>query len=228
MLELRNLTKQFRHPSGELLNVVHIEKFIARPGEQIILAGASGSGKTTLLHLIAGLLSPSAGEIAWNGKRIDTLPETKRTTWRAQNVGYVFQKFNLLPGLSVIENIMAASVLSGHPFGKTIQAKVKSLLSQVGLVGRANDRPQRLSTGEQQRVAVIRALINKPCLILADEPTASLDHDNAMIVLDLLQTLCHENQSTLLVATHDQDVKARFPHVYQLSRTGRASECCRY
>jgi ABC-type lipoprotein export system ATPase subunit len=220
MLQIRNLTKQFRHPDGGPLTAVRVEEFAAGPGEQVILAGPSGSGKTTLLHLIAGLMPPTAGEIRWDGEEIGALPEKKRDAWRAHNLGYVFQNFNLLSSLSVMENIMVASVFGGKPFGKEQQSAAAGLLARVGLADRAGAKPFRLSTGEQQRVAVVRALINKPRLILADEPTASLDRSNADIVLELLRRLADECGSTLILATHDPDVVARFPRVFALHRPG--------
>ncbi|HEY3308145.1 MAG TPA: ABC transporter ATP-binding protein [Desulfuromonadaceae bacterium] len=221
MLEILNLVKQFRHPNGEMLTVTTVDQLQVEQGEQLILAGPSGSGKTTLLHLIAGLISPTTGEILWDGERIDHWPEDKRDVWRAYNVGYIFQNFNLLNGLSVLENILVAVAFGSQNSAKDRQKEIMELLVKVGLADRADEKPARLSTGEQQRVAVARALINKPRLILADEPTASLDRDNVKVVLELLQELCVQNHSTLVLATHDQEVMSRFGRVFEMRKQGR-------
>ncbi|EGO62528.1 ABC transporter ATP-binding protein [Acetonema longum] len=221
MLEIHNVTKQFFHPNGELLTASRVEELALAAGEQLILAGPSGSGKTTLLHLVAGLLSPTSGEICWEGKRLDTLSESKRDRWRADHMGYIFQNFNLLPALTVAENIMVAAALRSRSFGGEQRRQAKEMLALVGLEDKSDNKPAHLSTGEQQRVAVVRALINKPRLILADEPTASLDRDNAAVVLDLLQSLCRENHSSLILSTHDPAVMAQFPRIYEMRRTER-------
>lgn len=221
MLTIRDLIKEYRQPNGETVAAVAVRELVAGQGEQLVLAGPSGSGKTTLLHLIAGLLAPTAGEILWNGARIDQWPARKRDAWRTANVGYIFQNFNLLPGLSVGENVMVAAALGGRKFGGEQRRHVAAMLSRVGLADRTGHKPSQLSMGEQQRVAVVRALINAPRLILADEPTASLDRDNAAIVLDLLQALCRERDTMLILATHDRDVMARFGRVHALARPGR-------
>jgi putative ABC transport system ATP-binding protein len=221
MLEIHNLVKQFHHPNGELLTVTTVDQLRVEQGEQLILAGPSGSGKTTLLHLIAGLIAPTTGEILWDGERINHWPEDKRDAWRAHNVGYIFQNFNLLNGLSVLENILVAVAFGSQNSPKDRQNEIMELLVKVGLADRADEKPARLSTGEQQRVAVARALINKPRLILADEPTASLDRDNVKVVLELLQELCVQNHSTLVLATHDQEVMSRFGRVFEMRKQGR-------
>lgn len=222
MLTIKNLVKEYCQPNGETIVVADIKQFIANQGEQIVLTGPSGSGKTTLLHLIGGLIPPTSGEILWDGERIDSWSEPKRDAWRGGNVGYIFQSFNLLSGLNVMENIAIATALGGRKFDGGQRQRIFDMLTRVNLANRADHKPSQLSMGEQQRVAVIRALINKPRLILADEPTASLDRDNADIVLELLQTLCRENGSILLLATHDSDVKARFGQVYELQRPERS------
>lgn len=218
MLTLKNVVKEYRQPNGETVAVAKIGQLDIDPGDQLVLAGASGSGKTTLLHLIAGLIPLTSGEILWEGKRIDSLVERDQDAWRARNVGYIFQNFNLLPGLDVTENILVAAALGGRDAGGEQRRRIRDMLARVGLEKRADQKPARLSMGEQQRVAVVRSLINNPRLILADEPTASLDRDNASIVLDLLQTLCRERGSMLILATHDHDVIAHFQRVVELER----------
>ncbi|HMM21770.1 MAG TPA: ABC transporter ATP-binding protein [Selenomonadales bacterium] len=221
MLTIQKLIKEYRHPNGETIIAADIRELSVGQGEQLALAGPSGCGKTTLLHLIAGLASPTSGEIRWDGERIDSWPERKRDAWRAGNVGYIFQSFNLLPGLDVTENILVAAALGGRKPDAGQHRWTDEMLARVGLAERARHRPSRLSMGEQQRVAVIRALINSPRLILADEPTASLDRDNAAIILELLQALCREKGSMLILASHDRDVTARFERLHELKRPGR-------
>lgn len=221
MLEIRKLIKKVRQPDGEPLTIAAVEHLVVARGEQLIIAGPSGSGKTTLLHIIAGLTDPTAGELLWENKRIDILSPGERDVWRARNLGYIFQNFNLLTSLSAAENIMVAAAFGGEKRQDRRHQKSMRLLQQVGLADKAAYKPNRLSTGEQQRVAVARALVNNPALILADEPTASLDPANVKLVLQLLQTLCAENHSTLLLTTHDQEVMAGFPRMYEMRRPGR-------
>ncbi|QDR80972.1 ABC transporter ATP-binding protein YtrE [Sporomusa termitida] len=221
MLEVRSLIKKVHQPGGEPLTIAQVEHLFVAAGEQLIIAGPSGSGKTTLLHMIAGLTAPTAGELFWDKKRLDLLSAGERDTWRAHNLGYIFQNFNLLNSLSAVENIMVAAAFGGEKRQDRRHQKSMNLLLQVGLADKAAYKPNRLSTGEQQRVAVARALVNKPALILADEPTASLDRDNVKLVLKLLQALCAANHSTLLLATHDQEVIAGFPRIFAMRRPGR-------
>lgn len=221
MLEIHNLIKQYCHPSGETATVLDVADLVVHEGEQLIIAGPSGSGKTTLLHLIAGLLPPTAGEILWDGARLDRMPEAQRDRWRAQNIGYIFQSFNLLPALSAEENILAACAFAGRKWTDEYRKAAKELLARVGLIDKAHCKPSRLSMGEQQRVAVARALVNRPALILADEPTASLDQENIEKVLALIQSLCKEKNSTLLLATHDPIVLARFSRRYEMRSGGK-------
>ena len=220
MLEVCRLIKKVHQPGSEPITITRVEHLFVARGEQLIIAGPSGSGKTTLLHMIAGLTAPTAGELLWDRQRLDLLSENERDIWRARNLGYIFQNFNLLNSLSVVENIMVAAAFGGEKRQDRQYHKSMQLLLQVGLADKAGYKPDRLSTGEQQRVAVARALINKPALILADEPTASLDRDNVKLVLKLLQALCAENHSTLLLATHDQEVIAGFPRIYEMRRPG--------
>ena len=212
LLEISSLKKSFRGPEG-LQAIVEVPRFELADKAQAALAGESGSGKTTLLHLIAGILAPDAGSIKLNGSELATLSEGERDRVRAQNIGYIFQTFNLLPGYTCLEN-----VLLGMSFGPgTDRAFAEQLLKRVGLGDRLNHYPRQLSTGQQQRVAVARALANRPKLVLADEPTGNLDHANAREALKLIRETCRENDAALLLVSHDRDTLAGFESVVQLA-----------
>ena len=165
--------------------------------------------------MIAGLLSPSGGEIYFNGERIDNMPERERDLWRARNIGYVFQKLNLIEALTAEENILLAGYFAGGDMAE-LKRRAHDLLERVGLAGKKDVLPGKLSIGEQQRVAVVRAVINKPVLLLADEPTASLDAENSRIVLGLLRGLCSENGTALILSTHDEGVKQQFDEWFDI------------
>ncbi|WP_291429414.1 ABC transporter ATP-binding protein [Deinococcus sp.] len=169
------------------------------PGEVVAVTGPSGSGKSTLLHLLGGLDVPQSGEVWWAGERIDTLNTQVRATRRAGRVGLVFQHHYLLDDLTVLENVLIPSRLAGA----RDEARARDLLGRVGLGGRENDLPGVLSGGERQRVAVARALATRPAVVLADEPTGSLDRSNAHAVAGLLVGLARQEHSGVLFVTHD-------------------------
>ncbi len=215
LLEIKNVFKQVTEPSGEVITISHASNFTLDKGGQILLTGPSGSGKTTLLHMIAGLMQPSGGEIYFNGQRIDNMPERKRDLWRAKNIGYVFQKLNLIEALTAEENILLAGYFAGGDMA-ALKKRTHSLLERVGLAAKKDVLPGKLSIGEQQRIAVVRAVINAPVLLLADEPTASLDAENSSIVLELLRSLCTENNTALILSTHDESVKQQFSEWFDI------------
>ena len=194
-------------PQGPL-EILHIPAFEVASGERVVLHGPSGSGKTTLLHLISGLLTPTTGELEVAGVRLDSLTETDRDAFRARHVGYIFQSFNLLPGLSAIENIQLGMSLSR---GVADPDKARAMLAEVELTDRQHHRPDQLSIGEQQRVAVARALACEPTLLLADEPTGSLDEVRSREVMALLETASARHGCTLIAVSHDPAVVQRFP-----------------
>ena len=213
VLALRNVRKRFREADGNLLEVISLRQFELGVGEQAVLVGESGSGKSTLLNLIAGILLPDEGEIVVNGTDPTKLSEAARDRFRAANIGYVFQSFNLLQGFTALENVLLGQMF-GSGNGGTDRAV--QLLKSVGLEHRLHHKPRALSVGEQQRVAIARALVNAPPLVLADEPTGSLDVKNGMIVLDLLRRICTEGNHTLLLVTHDPQVMKSFEKVVRL------------
>jgi putative ABC transport system ATP-binding protein len=213
VLALRNVRKRFREADGNLLEVVSLQQFELGAGEQAVLVGESGSGKSTLLNLIAGILLPDEGEIVVNGTDPTKLSEAARDRFRAVNIGYVFQSFNLLQGFTALENVLLGQMFGGGNGGAD---RAVQLLKSVGLEHRLHHKPRALSVGEQQRVAIARALVNAPPLVLADEPTGSLDARNSMAVLDLLRRICTEGNHTLLLVTHDPQVMKNFERVVRL------------
>ncbi len=218
VLEVRDLTKAYTSPDGERLLVIDVPLFRMDFGTFVALQGSSGSGKTTFLNLIAGILRPDSGEIAVAGERITALSEAGRDRVRATGIGYVFQTFNLLQGYTALEN-----VLLGMMFGRGADAAfAKSLLERVGLRDRMNYKPRQLSVGQQQRVAVARALANHPKLVLADEPTGNLDRYHAGEALTLMQEVCREHGAALLLVSHDHEILRRFENAQDLAVLNRA------
>ncbi|KJR96621.1 MAG: ABC transporter ATP-binding protein [Peptococcaceae bacterium BRH_c4a] len=216
MIQVKNLEKWYQGPGGTRVLALSAPLLDLGAGEEMALSGPSGSGKTTLLHILAGLLLPGSGQVRVCGHDLRRMTEAARDRFRSAFIGYVFQRFNLLPGLSALENVMAAMAFGNAvpPLGRTQRAA--ELLALVGLEHRLRHRPGQLSSGEQQRVAVARSLANRPSLVLADEPTASLDTVNSRLVLKLLRELCHQHGSALLVASHDPLVLDLFPRQHQL------------
>lgn len=203
MIHLRNLCKSYREGT-QLREVLKYASLELKEGSFAALLGRSGSGKSTLLNLLAGLDRPDSGEI-WCGQRLlSALDEREFTLFRRRHVGFVFQFFHLFPTLTVLENLELILELAGS----NQHQRCQSLLERVGLWERRNSYPDRLSGGEQQRVAVARALVHEPELLLADEPTGNLDAENGRTVLQLLVDMSREQHVTLLVATHSPEVGA--------------------
>jgi putative ABC transport system ATP-binding protein len=207
MLNVVDLTKSFTAPEGGRAEIVRVPRFELAAGEQRALRGESGSGKTTFLHLIAGILAADGGRAEIDGVDMAALPEAKRDRLRADKLGYIFQTFNLLQGYTVLEN-----VLLGMSFGPrgVDRAHAIEMLGRVGLAHRLGHFPRQLSTGQQQRVAVARALANRPKLVLADEPTGNLDRVSSKEALALIREVCRENGAALLLVSHDDGVLAQF------------------
>lgn len=218
VLRVEALRKAYRSPDGEVTPVLDIPALELRAGEQVALRGASGSGKTTLLHIIAGILMPDSGRVLIDGADITAMGEARRDALRAERIGYVFQTFNLLQGYSALEN-----VLLGMMFGRGADAKAAAvLLERVGLGNRLSYRPRQLSVGQQQRVAVARALANHPRLVLADEPTGNLDPRHGAEALTLIRDVCREQGAALLLVSHDPAVLSQFDRVDDLAVLNRA------
>jgi putative ABC transport system ATP-binding protein len=216
-LTLKDVRKTFREPGGGQLPVLRIDSFALKPAEQVALVGESGGGKTTLLNVIAGITQPDSGSVLVDNVELTRLSEPARDRFRAERIGIVFQTFNLLPAFSALENVLLGMSFSG----KVDRAFARKLLEQVGLGHRLHHRPPQLSVGEQQRVAVARALANRPRLMLADEPTASVDIAHQQNILQLLQSACDEFKVALLLVTHSPEVAAQFPRVERLKDFNR-------
>jgi putative ABC transport system ATP-binding protein len=223
-VQLRNLKKDYVSPDGSVVPVIDVPEFDLADGQQIALKGSSGSGKTTLLNLIAGILAPDSGGILFEigGDRTDiaTLSEAQRDMFRGRNLGFVFQTHHLLPGFTALENVLLGMSFTGRAADPQW---ARHLLGEVGLSERLDYRPAKLSVGQQQRVAIARALANRPRLVLADEPTGSLDAHSAQAALDLIRKLAGEVSAALLLVSHDVQITAQFPHVVDLSELNKAS-----
>lgn len=209
MLAVEKLLKGYATPDGGRAEVVRVDAFDLAAGEQVALRGESGSGKTTFLNLIAGIVAADSGRVVLGGVDLEGLSEAGRDRLRAETLGYIFQTFNLLQGFTVEENVRL-----GMAFGRGVDnSRVRSLLERVGLSGRLRHYPRQLSTGQQQRVAVARALANRPRLVLADEPTGNLDRRNSTEALALIREVCREEGAALLLVSHDAEVLRQFGDV---------------
>ncbi|MFK7777256.1 MAG: ABC transporter ATP-binding protein [Gimesia sp.] len=213
-LLLENVKKSYREPDGSTLPILDIERFELKENEQIALIGESGSGKSTLLNVISGITTADSGKVTISGTEIASMAEVVRDRFRAERIGFVFQTFNLLPAFSALENVLLGMSFSRK---KPNRDRAKELLALVGLEHRLHHRPKQMSVGEQQRVAVARALANQPKLLLADEPTANVDVANQDTILKLLRDACSQNQIAMLLVTHSQEVANQFDRVETLS-----------
>ena len=206
MIVIKNLKKSFQNPETKIdYTILEIPSYEFKKGEKYALFGPSGIGKTTLLHIISGLLTPDSGELNVNGINISSLAEADRDQYRAKNIGYIFQSFNLLDGFTALENVMLGMLFTGQGSDKS---KAITALTKVGLADRLHYKPSQLSVGQQQRVSIARAIVNDPEIILADEPTGNLDPTNTKEILSLLfeQT----KDKTLIVVTHEEHVLNQF------------------
>ena len=204
IIQARDLCKTYSE--GDMaLRVFSGVNFEVRQGEFFALIGASGSGKSTLLNLLSGIDKPDSGRIAIDGTEITALDDKRQTLYRRENIGIVFQFFNLIPTLTVLENITLPSELGGARY-KAVEPRALTLLEQVGLADRAGAFPDKLSGGEQQRIAIARALVHEPRLVFADEPTGNLDDETGADVLDTLLNLTCRAGKTLVMATHSMDI----------------------
>lgn len=223
-LDVRGLRKGYLEGGRTHLVLDGVDATVAQ-GERVAILGPSGSGKSTLLNLICGIDLPDAGSVRLAGVELTSLSERERTLVRRHRVGFVFQFFNLLPTLTVRENLLLPVELKGA-VGQGDEARARELLERVGLADRAGAFPDRLSGGEQQRVAVARALVHRPDLVLADEPTGNLDEDTGARVADVLDELVRTDGRTLVVVTHSRELAARMDRVLRMSH-GRLEEAAR-
>jgi len=213
LLETRELSKYYS--IGERrIKVLQSIALTIRAGEFVVIAGSSGSGKTTLLSLLSGLDKPSGGRIILDGQDITDLTEDQLAPVRNRLTGFVFQAFYLIPSLNSIENIMFPAELYGD---RRAKEKAEQLLEKVGLSNRRNSFPEQLSGGEKQRVAICRALINKPKIVFADEPTGNLDSENSDRIIELFRSIHRDQKTTLVMATHNKAIAEQADRVYHLS-----------
>lgn len=215
VVQLRGVAKQFAL-GDSVVGALDAVSMAALAGQMTALVGPSGSGKTTILNLVGALDRPTSGSVAVAGEYLDRMNTDELADFRSRTVGFVFQNFNLIPVLTTLENVMLPSQISRSSDSDAIlRQRATSLLERVGLSAQVNQPVNRLSGGQMQRVAVARALMNRPKVILADEPTANLDHATSGKVLELLKTLCREEDAAVLIATHDPAV---LPHCRRIIR----------
>jgi ABC-type lipoprotein export system ATPase subunit len=220
---LQDIKKSFPLGHGHALEVLNVTSLALPVGSHTVLKGPSGAGKTTLLNLIAGIALPTSGRIQVNGTDLVPLPEPQRDRFRAAHIGYVFQTFNLLAPFTALENVMLAMHFANTIPRRGQRQRAVDLLSQLGLKTRLSHRPAQLSRGEQQRVAMARALANDPPVLLADEPCASLDAATAQVVLMALYNLCRERATTVLIVAHDTAALAGAAQVLDMREINRAT-----
>jgi len=199
-----------RYPGGEMLQFADLS---VAAGQHTLILGDSGSGKTTLLHILSGLLKPQAGSVQIDGQELYELSPRKLDIFRGQRIGLIFQEAHLVKSLTVKENLQIAQSFAGARVDHT---RIQEVLALLELDHKAHGYPSKLSRGQLQRAAIARAVVNHPAILVADEPTASLDDRNTERVLDLLLTQAAQHGATLIIATHDKRVKTRFEHTYQV------------
>ena len=214
LLRLENIEKAYRQGEVDVPALAGVNLKI-REGDFVALVGPSGSGKTTLLNIMGGLDAPTQGHAYLDGTDITELDEAKLSDFRLNELGFIFQAYNLVPVLSALENVELIMVLQGRPPNER-RERAAHYLNMVGLGDVMGRRPAALSGGQQQRVAVARALAAEPRLVLADEPTANLDSENANALLDIMHRLCHEQKTTFIFSTHDQRVMRRAERIITL------------
>jgi ABC-type lipoprotein export system ATPase subunit len=202
VLQLKGVGKSYRRGDEQVQVLVDFD-FIVEAGEFVVVTGPSGAGKTTLLHIAGGLDAPDTGAVAVNGQDVWSMSAGARAAFRRRNLGFVFQFFNLVPMLTAVQNVSLPLVLDGMP-ARSADARADELLQRVGLGDRARHRPAELSGGQMQRVAVARALVARPSIIIADEPTGNLDSHSSTEVLELLRSLSDEDGAAVVMVTHDQ------------------------
>lgn len=216
LLRLRGITRSFEMPDADTLHILTGIDLDVHAGEHVAIVGRSGTGKSTLLNILGLIDQPTSGSYELDGKDTIRLPEAKRANVRGDNFGFVFQNFNLIPGLNTTENVAAPLLYDRGAAFWTRTRRAEELLDAVGLGSKIGGDIHRLSGGEQQRVAIARALARKPRIILADEPTGALDVDTGNTVMNLLEEQCRENNAALIIITHDLAVASRAQTQYRL------------
>jgi putative ABC transport system ATP-binding protein len=214
-LNARDLHLSYPLPGGDVLQVLDIPHLDIPAGSAVGITGPSGSGKTSLLYVLVGLERPQQGSVSWGESEVTRLDEAARDRWRRRSVGFVFQDFHLFPGMSALQNVLLPTAFDYFAVPEDMNRRARALLARVGLEN-GRGALEKLSRGEMQRVAVARALLFAPPVVVADEPTASLDSENGQMVGDLLLAMCQQAGSTLVVVSHDPDLLKRLDTIHTL------------
>lgn len=215
ILQAKNLTKRYNVSGRVDVEVFHDLNLHVKRGELVALTGPSGSGKSTLLHLLGTLDRPTSGEILIDGENVATLKDKALSDFRNRRIGFIFQFHHLLPEFTALENVAIPAIISGEDF-KEVRDRARNLLDEVGLASRVDHRPSALSGGEAQRVAVARAFMMEPALVLADEPTGNLDLKNSQMLFDLIMGLSQRHNQTFVIATHNADLAQQAHRIIHL------------
>lgn len=208
--------------NGTKLDVLKLKELTIKDGEKVAFIGASGCGKTTLFNLISGLLTPTKGDVIVEEVALNTLTESERDLFRANHIGYIFQDFNLFPDFTVLQNVVLPMSFSKRYSKREMNEKALEMLKKVGIEKKANQKVKTLSGGERQRVAIARSVVNKPNILLADEPTGNLDYKNGVKIMDLIQKISKEENATLLVITHNNSQLELFDRVINIEEINEA------
>ena len=214
IIEIKDISKAFEQ-NDSALKILDEFSLSVKKGESLALVGASGSGKSTLLHIICGLEKPDSGMVIINNQNITNLTSDQKSVFRNKEIGFVYQFHHLLPELSTLENIALPALLSGKN-KEEVYLKSRILLDQIGLKTKENNSPSELSGGERQRIAIARSMSNNPSCLIMDEPTGNLDSKNVKVFMDMLTDIITENGTTLIIATHDQNVSSRLDRLLSL------------
>ncbi len=214
IIEIKDVVKSFPVGNGEV-TILKGVSFAVKPGEFVSIVGPSGNGKSTLLNMVTGIDRPSSGEIVVTGRPVHRMTEDQLAAWRGENVGIIFQFFQMLPALSLLQNVILPMELAGKFTPKERRERAMHLLEIVGLSDQATKLPSMVSGGEQQRAAIARALANDPPLVVADEPTGNLDSRNAQGIFDLFSDIVSQGK-TMLMVTHDKELAKRVPRVVEI------------
>lgn len=223
MLSITNLSMSYWDGTADI-EVLNIKKLTVENGKRVVFTGTSGCGKTTLFNIIAGLVVPQKGNVSINDVDITQLGEAERDFFRAQNIGYVFQDFNLFPNLTVIQNVMLPISFLHKYSVKQMKKSAEDMLEKVGMSNKAAQKAKSLSGGEKQRVAIARSLVNNPKIILADEPTGNLDYRNGVKIIELLRSAASNTGATLLVITHNTNQLELFDQVLKIEDINELSK----
>ena len=221
MIELKKVEMTY-DDNGTKLNILKLNSLKIKDGEKIAFIGSSGSGKTTLFNLISGMLTPTSGKVIVEDVDLTTLSESERDLFRANHIGYIFQDFNLFSDFSVIQNVVLPMSFSNRYSKKEMNYKATEILKKVGMDKKANQKVKTLSGGEKQRVAIARSIVNKPNIILADEPTGNLDYKNGVKIMELIKQIAEDENATLLVITHNNSQLDMFDRVINIEEINQA------